>query len=391
MKNNQHDNTEAAESQSTPVTYKDAGVNIDAGNALVEAIKPLVRATKRAGADTALGGFGGVFDLKSTGFKDPLLVAATDGVGTKLRVAGAIGKHDTIGIDLVAMCVNDLLVQGAEPLFFLDYFATGALDVETTRAVIAGISDGCSQAGCALIGGETAEMPGMYAGGDYDLAGFTVGAVDRQFLLPVTDSIVDGDVLIGLPSSGLHSNGYSLVRKLVERAALDWNAPAPWRPGLTVAEALLIPTKIYVEPVLKLLSDTRSPESCGPIKAMAHITGGGLSENIPRVLPDNLGADIDLATWDMPSVFTWCATNGRLDDTELLRTFNCGIGLVLCVASDQSDDILKRLEDLGESPIQIGEIVRTQSPTPDGVDQDSPSTTAPEPKVRYIGQIQHRS
>src|SRR5262245_59890468 len=262
-----------------PIQYRDAGVDIDAGNALVEAIKPLARSTRRPGADADLGGFGALFDLKAAGFKDPLLVAANDGVGTKLKIAIETGRHATIGIDLVAMCVNDLLAQGAEPLFFLDYFATGKLDVEAARSVIAGIADGCGQAGCALIGGETAEMPGMYSGGDYDLAGFAVGAVERREILPRPDVTPD-DVLIGLPSSGVHSNGYSLVRRLVTEEGLSWDAPAPFAPSIPLAEALLAPTRIYVKPVLQAIRRT------GRMKALAHITGGGLSENLPRVLPE---------------------------------------------------------------------------------------------------------
>ena len=304
---------------SSPISYRDAGVDIDAGNALVEAIKPLAKATRRAGADADLGGFGALFDLKRAGFKDPILVAANDGVGTKLKIAIETGLHDTIGIDLVAMCVNDLLAQGAEPLFFLDYFATGKLDVDVARSVIAGIADGCKQAGCALIGGETAEMPGMYTGKDYDLAGFAVGAVERGQILPRAD-VVAGDVLIGLPSSGVHSNGYSLVRRLVSEAKLSWDAPAPFDASKTMAEALLVPTRIYVKPVLKAIRET------GGVKALAHITGGGLSENLPRVLPDGIAAHVDLGTWQAPAVFGWLQQAGRLDDAEMLRTFNCGIG-----------------------------------------------------------------
>ena len=276
------------------VSYRDSGVDIDAGNALVAAIKPLAKATRRPGADADLGGFGGLFDLKRAGFKDPILVAANDGVGTKLRIAIETGRHATIGIDLVAMCVNDLLAQGAEPLFFLDYFACGQLDVEVARTVVAGIAEGCRQAGCALIGGETAEMPGMYAGGDYDLAGFAVGAVERGAVLP-RDDIAVGDVLIGLPSSGVHSNGYSLVRRLVANAGLAWEAPAPFVHARTVGEALLEPTRIYVKPVLAAIRAT------GAVKALAHITGGGLSENVPRVLPNGIAAHIDLGAWAAPA------------------------------------------------------------------------------------------
>ncbi|MBX9590695.1 MAG: phosphoribosylformylglycinamidine cyclo-ligase [Hyphomonadaceae bacterium] len=331
------------------ISYRDAGVNIDAGNALVEAIKPLAKATRRAGADADLGGFGALFDLKRTAFKDPILVAANDGVGTKLKIAIDTGRHDTIGIDLVAMCVNDLLAQGAEPLFFLDYFATGKLDVEVARAVIAGIAEGCKLAGCALIGGETAEMPGMYAAQDYDLAGFAVGAVERGEVLPRRD-ITAGDVVIGLPSSGVHSNGYSLVRRLVEEARLAWHAPAPFDASRTLAEALLAPTRIYVEPVLKAVRETRG------VKALAHITGGGLSENLPRVLPEGIAAHVDLDAWRAPTVFGWLKEAGRLDEMEMLRTFNCGIGMVAVVARDAAEAAIEVLAAAGERPIRIGEI-----------------------------------
>lgn len=388
MKNPDQDTLTTEQAPERPITYRDAGVNIDAGNAFVDAIKPLVRATKRPGADSAIGGFGGVFDLKSTGYEDPLLVAATDGVGTKLRVATAAGQHQTIGIDLVAMCVNDLIVQGAEPMFFLDYFATGALDVSTAKDVVAGIAEGCSEAGCALIGGETAEMPGMYSEGDYDLAGFTVGAVERSNILPKVDDLIAGDILIGLPSSGIHANGYSLVRKLVERADLDWAAPAPWRPGLTVAEALLIPTRIYVKPLLQLLAQTRDANANSPIKALAHITGGGLSENIPRVLPDHLAAQIDLSAWDLPSVFEWCANNGGLDDTELLRTFNCGIGMVLCVAGDSAERIVTALEEIGETSVILGSLIDVE-PLINAPDATETELT-PHSRVRYAGRLQDR-
>ena len=332
-----------------PISYRDSGVDIDAGNALVEAIKPLARSTRRAGADADLGGFGALFDLKAAGFTDPILVAANDGVGTKLKIAIDTGEHASIGVDLVAMCVNDLLAQGAEPLFFLDYFACGKLDVETARSVIAGIAEGCRQAGCALIGGETAEMPGMYTGEDYDLAGFAVGAVERGQILPRAD-IVSGDVLIGLASSGVHSNGYSLVRRLVAEEKLPWSGPAPFDPGKTLAEALLVPTRIYVKPVLQAIRATAA------VKAIAHITGGGLSENLPRVLPSGLAAHIDLATWEPPAVFGWLARAGNLDDAEMLRTFNCGLGLVLVAAQSQADKILATLRAAGEAPLRIGEI-----------------------------------
>ena len=331
------------------ISYRDSGVDIDAGNALVEAIKPLAKATRRAGADADLGGFGALFDLKRAGFKDPILVAANDGVGTKLKIAIETGVHDTIGIDLVAMCVNDLLAQGAEPLFFLDYYATGKLDIEVARSVIAGIADGCKQAGCALIGGETAEMPGMYTGKDYDLAGFAVGAVERGEILPRTD-VTAGDVLIGLPSSGVHSNGYSLVRRLVSEAMLKWDSPAPFGGSATLAQALLEPTRIYVKPVLKAVRET------GGVKALAHITGGGLSENLPRVLPNGFAAHVDLGTWKAPAVFGWLQQRGRLDDAEMLRTFNCGMGMIAVVAKDSADAVIGLLSAEGENPVRIGEI-----------------------------------
>ncbi len=332
-----------------PISYREAGVDIDAGNALVEAIKPLAGATRRPGADVDLGGFGALFDLKRAGFKDPILVAANDGVGTKLKIAIDTGQHATIGIDLVAMCVNDLLAQGAEPLFFLDYFACGKLDVATARSVIAGIAEGCRQAGCALIGGETAEMPGMYAEKDYDLAGFAVGAVERGALLPRSD-IAAGDVLIGLASSGVHSNGYSLVRRLVAEEKLDWQRPAPFTPQRSLAEALLEPTRIYVKPVLAALRETNA------VKALAHITGGGLSENLPRVLPDGLAAHVDFAKWTAPAVFGWLKRAANLDDEEMLRTFNCGVGLILVAPADQADAVLTALKAAGEKPTIIGEI-----------------------------------
>jgi phosphoribosylformylglycinamidine cyclo-ligase len=344
--------TEPDAESNTAVTYRDAGVDIDAGNRLVAAIKPLARATRRPGADVELGGFGALFDLKSAGFRDPILVSATDGVGTKLKIAIDTGRHATIGIDLVAMCVNDLVVQGAEPLFFLDYFACGKLDVATAQSVVAGIAEGCRQAGCALIGGETAEMPGMYAAKDYDLAGFAVGAVERREILPRSDIAV-GDLLIGLPSSGVHSNGYSLVRRLAEQDALGWDGPAPFDPKRTLGEALLVPTRIYVKPLLAAIKAT-GPR--GGIKALAHITGGGLSENIPRVLPDNVAARIDLAAFAAPPVFGWLAKSGRLTDAEMLKTFNCGIGMVVVAAKAQADAVLAALQAAGEAPLIIGAI-----------------------------------
>jgi phosphoribosylformylglycinamidine cyclo-ligase len=330
------------------LTYKQAGVDIDAGNALVEAIKPLARSTARPGVAGGLGGFGAIFDLKACGYTDPLLVAATDGVGTKLKVALAAGIHDHVGVDLVAMCVNDLVVQGAEPLFFLDYYATGKLEPEVGRTVVAGIAEGCRQAGCALIGGETAEMPGLYAEGDYDLAGFSVGAVERDGLLDGS-AVREGDVVLGIASSGLHSNGFSLVRKVVERAGLDYAAPAPFADA-PLGESLLAPTRIYVKPALAALA-------AGGVHAFAHITGGGLPENLPRVLPEGLAAALDRNAWPQPPVFAWVAEAGGLAEPELLRTFNCGIGFVAVVAPERADAIAAVFEAAGERVHTIGRIV----------------------------------
>lgn len=346
--------SQPADGPAKPITYRDSGVDIDAGNALVEAIKHVARSTRRPGADADLGGFGGLFDLKRAGFRDPVLVAANDGVGTKLRIAIDTARHATIGIDLVAMCVNDLVVQGAEPLFFLDYFAVGKLDVATATAVVKGIGEGCRQAGCALIGGETAEMPGHYQGDDYDLAGFAVGAAERGALLPRKD-IAPGDVVIGLPSSGVHSNGYSLVRRLAAEEKLAWDAPAPFAPEMALADALLEPTRIYVKPVLAAIKETGGAAS-GAIKGLAHITGGGLSENLPRVLPSNVAATVDLAAWRAPAVFGWLAKAGNLPDAEMLRTFNCGIGMIAIVAKDGIDAVMESLARNGESPVIIGAI-----------------------------------
>jgi phosphoribosylformylglycinamidine cyclo-ligase len=328
--------------------YKAAGVDIDAGNALVEAIKPLAKATARAGADAGLGGFGALFDLKAAGYRDPILVSSTDGVGTKLRVAITAGRHDTVGIDLVAMSVNDLVVQGAEPLFFLDYFATGKLRVDIGRAVVAGIAEGCRQAGCALIGGETAEMPGMYAGEDYDLAGFAVGAVERGEVLTGRD-VAAGDAVLGLASSGVHSNGYSLVRHVVDRLGLDYAAPAPFEPGASLGEALLRPTRIYARPVLAAVR-------AGTVRALAHITGGGLVENIPRVLPAGLGVELDAAAWPLLPVFRWLKAAGGLSDAELARTFNCGIGMVVVAAPDRAAEAERLLREAGETVYRIGAV-----------------------------------
>ena len=343
-----------ADKDKASITYRDSGVDIDAGNTLVEAIKGLAASTKRAGADADLGGFGGLFDLKRAGFRDPVLVAANDGVGTKLRIAIDTGRHATIGIDLVAMCVNDLVVQGAEPLFFLDYFAVGKLDVAVAKDVVAGIAEGCRQSGCALIGGETAEMPGHYSGKDYDLAGFAVGAVERGEILPRPDIAV-GDVIIGLPSSGVHSNGYSLVRRLAAEEKLAWDDKAPFEPSKTLAEALLEPTRIYVKPLLAAIEATGGAAD-GAIKGLAHITGGGLSENIPRVLPPTVAASIDLSTWSPPPVFRWLAAAGRLDDAEMLRTFNCGLGMIAIVDKQGLATVLESLKASGETPLVIGEV-----------------------------------
>lgn len=346
------------------MTYRDAGVDIEAGAALVDAIKPLAASTRRAGADGALGGFGGLFDLKAAGFADPVLVAATDGVGTKLRVAIDAGRHDGVGIDLVAMCVNDLIVQGAEPLFFLDYFATGKLSVEVGHAVVAGIAEGCRQAGCALIGGETAEMPGMYGDGDYDLAGFAVGAAERSRLIDGC-AIKEGDLLLGLASSGVHSNGYSLVRRVVEASGAAWSDPAPFADGLSLADALLTPTRIYVRPVLEALRG-------GGINGLVHITGGGFYENLPRVLPDGLGCRLNREAWPMPPVFKWLAETGGIAPVEMHTTFNCGLGMVLAVDRDRVQDVTETLTRLGEDVFTIGSIVALTDGDPvvriDGID-----------------------
>ena len=333
-----------------PLSYADAGVDIDAGNALVDAIKPLIAATRRPGADGSIGGFGGVFDLKQTGYKDPLLVAANDGVGTKLKIAIETGQHSTIGIDLVAMCVNDLIVQGAEPLFFLDYFATGKLDNGVAEQVIAGIAKGCEMAGCALTGGETAEMPGMYSDGDYDLAGFSVGAVERDALLP--RAMKSGDVLLGLDSSGTHSNGYSLVRRIVERSGLAWDAPCPFGDG-TLASALLKPTRIYVKSILAAL------QLGNELKGLAHITGGGLTENLPRVLSGSLSAEIDLSRLTPPPVFSWLRSEGGVEEAEMLRTFNCGTGMVVIVDSTAVDAVVETLQAEGEVCTILGQLVES--------------------------------
>ena len=335
--------------QKKGLTYGDAGVDIDAGNRLVERIKPLVKATARLGADADIGGFGGVFDLARTRFKDPLLVAATDGVGTKIKLAIDAGRHETIGIDLVAMSVNDLIVQGAEPLFFLDYFACGKLDTDVAVAVIGGIAAGCKEAGCALIGGETAEMPGLYRGGDYDLAGFAVGAVERGQLLP--RNVVPGDVILGVASSGVHSNGFSLVRKIVEKSALKLDAPAPFAPDQTIGAALLAPTRIYVKAVLAALKVENG------IKAIAHITGGGFVDNIPRVLPKDTAARIELGAIPVLPVFAWLARTGGVSEAEMLRTFNCGVGLAVVVEAKRAELVAGALVSAGEKVVRLGEVV----------------------------------
>ena len=331
-----------------PLTYAGSGVDIDAGNALVDRIKPLVRTTRRPGADAEIGGFGGLFDLKAAGFVDPILVAANDGVGTKVKIAIESGRHQTIGIDLVAMCVNDLVVQGAEPLFFLDYFATGKLDPEEGATIVAGIAAGCRQAGCALIGGETAEMPGVYAGRDYDLAGFSVGAVERGKLLP--KKVEAGDVIFGLPSSGLHSNGFSLVRRVVARTGLAWGDEAPFSSGTSLADALLTPTIIYVSQILAAL------EATDAIAALAHITGGGLLENVPRVLPPDLAASLDLSAISVPPVIRWLAETGGIPSADLLRTFNCGIGMAIVARAASVGAVEHALRAAGSVPIRLGAI-----------------------------------
>jgi phosphoribosylformylglycinamidine cyclo-ligase len=348
------DDTPSA-AKSNGLTYRHSGVDIAAGEALVKAIGPLARATARPGASAELGGFGGLFDLGQAGFADPLLLATTDGVGTKLKIAIDVGRHDTVGIDLVAMCVNDLVVQGAEPLFFLDYFATGRLEPDAARAVIAGIAEGCREAGCALIGGETAEMPGMYAPGHYDLAGFAVGAAERGRLLPRAD-LAAGDALIGLASSGVHSNGFSLVRKVVEAGGHDLAGPAPFAPAMTLGEALLVPTRIYVRPLLGALAAGLG------IKALAHITGGGITGNLPRVLPEGLGARIDLAALPACEVFAWLAREGRIAEAEMLATFNCGVGMIAVVGAAEAPALLAALAAAGETAARIGELAAIDGP-----------------------------
>jgi len=331
------------------LTYAEAGVNIDAGAALVEAIKPLAKTTRRPGADAGLGGFGAIFDLKAAGFVDPLIVSTTDGVGTKLKVAIETGLHTTVGIDLVAMCVNDILAQGAEPLLFLDYFATGELDVAAATRVVAGIAEGCRLAGAALVGGETAEMPGMYKGGDYDLAGFCVGAVERGAVLPRLEDQRAGDILIALASSGPHSNGYSLIRRVVQRAGIDWRAPCPFAPEESLAAALMAPTRIYVESVLPIVKKAM-------VKGAAHITGGGLIENPPRAVAPGLRPVLDWSAWTLPPVFEWLQSVGGVADFELRRTFNCGVGFILIVSPQQVAPVLEGLINAGEDAFVCGQL-----------------------------------
>ncbi|MAY31278.1 MAG: phosphoribosylformylglycinamidine cyclo-ligase [Rhodovulum sp.] len=331
------------------LTYADAGVDIDAGNELVERIKPAAKRTNRSGVMAGLGGFGALFDLKDAGYSDPILVGATDGVGTKLRIAIDTGEVGGVGIDLVAMCVNDLVCQGAEPLFFLDYFATGRLAVEHAAKVVEGIAEGCVRSGCALIGGETAEMPGMYEDGDFDLAGFAVGAMERGTDLP--KGVKEGDVLLGLASDGVHSNGYSLVRKVVELSGLGWDADCPWAPGQSLGANLLTPTRLYVKQALAAVKE-------GGVHALAHITGGGLTENLPRVLPEGLGATIDLTSWDLPPVFRWLAETAGMEQAELLKTFNSGVGMILSVEADRAEALTELLTGLGETVYTMGTVTK---------------------------------
>jgi len=348
------------------LTYKDAGVDIDAGDALVDRIAPMAKTTARPGADATLGGFGGLFDLKAAGFRDPLLVASTDGVGTKLKIAIETRDFRTIGQDLVAMCVNDIVVQGAEPLFFLDYYATGALDVDAAATVVEGVARACRESGCALIGGETAEMPGLYAKGDFDLAGFAVGAVERGAVLPKTETMKEGDVVVGVASSGAHSNGFSLVRRVAGASGLSYARPAPFAKDRSLGEALLAPTRLYVKSALAAIRT-------GHVKGLAHITGGGLTENLPRVLPDGLDAEIDLSAWKLPGVFAWLAREAGLDAPEMLRTFNCGVGLVAICAAGHESAVIAAFEQAGESAFRIGALAPARET---------------DPKVRYNGALE---
>jgi phosphoribosylformylglycinamidine cyclo-ligase len=351
-------------SDPTPLTYKDAGVDIDAGEALVERIAPAARATRRPGADADLGGFGGLFDLKAAGFTDPVLVASTDGVGTKLKIAIDTGHYDGLGQDLVAMCVNDIVVQGAEPLFFLDYYATGKLKVDGAARVVEGIARACKDSGCALIGGETAEMPGLYAAHDFDLAGFSVGAVERGAILPKTGDMKAGDVVIGIGSSGVHSNGFSLVRRVVEKIGLSYESCAPFASPMTLGEVLLTPTRLYVMSALAAIKT-------GGVKGLAHITGGGITENTPRALPAGLDAEIDLGAWTLPGVFSWLARAAAIPAEEMLRTFNCGIGLIAVTAPEKADAVIEAFRAKGETAQVIGTLVPGEG----------------EAKVRYRGKL----
>ena len=343
--------------------YKNAGVDIDAAAELVERIKPHIKKTARPGVMSGIGGFGALFDLKETKYKDPVLVSGTDGVGTKIKVAIELNRHDTIGIDAVAMCVNDIVVQGAEPLFFLDYFATGPLVNDVAEDVIAGVTEGCQQAGCALIGGETAEMPGLYALGDYDLAGFCVGAVEREDMI-TGDRISEGDVILGLSSNGLHSNGFSLVRKLIKTTeGFDYESRAPFDDALSLGELILMPTRIYVRSLLKALEE-QDASGQTVIKGMAHITGGGLYENVPRVIPEGLAAQIDASTWQLPTIFKWLAQIGQIDFHDMATTLNCGIGMAVICAPEYADALSAILKDQGESVYQIGRITSREADAP---------------------------
>jgi phosphoribosylformylglycinamidine cyclo-ligase len=339
------------------LTYKDAGVDIDAGEALVERIGPAARATRRRGADADLGGFGGLFDLKAAGFKDPILVAGTDGVGTKLKLAIDTRRFDNIGQDLVAMCVNDIVVQGAEPLFFLDYYATGKLEVESAAIVVEGIARACKESGCALIGGETAEMPGLYAKGDFDLAGFAVGAVERDAILPRTGAMKPGDVLIGVASSGVHSNGFSLVRKVVEKSGLQLEAPAPFTPGKTLGEALLAPTRIYVRSCLQAIQT-------GGVKGLAHVTGGGITDNLPRCLPEGSDTEVDLSAISVLPVFQWLAKEAGIVESEMLRTFNCGIGMIAVTDEKNAGHVIDAFQEAGDHAVRIGKLIKGDDAEP---------------------------
>ena len=335
------------------LSYADAGVSIDAGDALVDRIKPMVKSTRRSGADGTIGGFGGAFDLKAAGYSDPILISGTDGVGTKLRIAIDTGRLDTVGIDLVAMCANDVLANGAEPLFFLDYYATGKLTSDNAASVVSGIAEGCRQAGCALVGGETAEMPGMYEGDDFDLAGFVVGAVERGAMLPRHGEMKAGDMLIGLESSGPHSNGYSLIRKIVDRSGLSWEDKAPFADA-PLAKALLTPTRLYIKSLLPLIRS-------GLVSGLAHVTGGGLTDNTPRMLPDSLAPEFDFDAWDRPAVFKWLQEIGGVAEEEMRRAFNCGIGMVICVSPENMPAVLDQLETAGESAHVIGQLKHVPS------------------------------